>query len=610
VHFNHRRQQSLRARALAANLALAAISVTVLTVLFLLAQRSALERQLELRARTLAEFVASQSQFAMLVGNRTELDSVAAAAVSSEDVLFVELAPLGREKIYSHRPGPRPRRSVQVTQPVLPPSPDRVVEWESRPGAAPLGSVSVGLSVEKEEALFNHMVRSAIAVSALALLLIAAVEYWQLRRLLEPLASLIAFTREVGAGNLDRAAPVERPDELGHLTVAFNQMVERLRATTVSRDHVDNIIRSMDESLVVVDATGRIRMVNEAALRLLGYREDELAGRPAAILLDGDVPPSDCRACELFYRARDGRPIPVLFSSAALRGASGQGTVWVASDMTEPKRVQQELVAAKEAAEEASRAKSVFLATMSHELRTPLTAILGYSEMLQQDCDDLDLPEMKKELGRIEKSGQVLLELISNVLDLSRVEAGRIELETERFDVVEVVNDVAETIAPLAAQNRNRIVWPTPKDPLETLADPGRFRQSLLNLAANACKFTKDGLISLEAYRETFANREWMAVRVRDTGIGMTPEQMTKLFQPFTQADSSTTRKYGGSGLGLAISRKFCNLMGGDITVESTLGAGSTFTIRIPAVPIQNPTEEADEMVEQMSDGKNLAGGR
>jgi PAS domain S-box-containing protein len=603
VHFHHRRQQSLRTRALAANLAVAATSVTVLTVLFLLAQRSALEKQLELRARTLAEFVASQSQFAMLVGNRAELETVAAAAVSSEDVLFVELTPGGRERIYARRPGPLPRRSVQVTQPVLPPSPDRLVEWESRSAAAPLGSVSVGLSEEKEEALFNHMVRSAIAVSALALLLIAAVEFWQLRRLLQPLSALIDFTREVGAGNLDRAAPVERPDELGHLTVAFNQMVERLRATTVSRDHVGNIIRSMDESLVVVDAAGGIRMVNEAALRLLGYHEEDLAGQPAAMLLDGDAPPSDCRARELFYRARDGRAIPVLFSSAALRGASGQRTVWVASDMTEPKRVQQELVAAKEAAEEASRAKSVFLATMSHELRTPLTAILGYSEMLQQDCDELALPEMKKDLGRIEKSGQVLLELISNVLDLSRVEAGRIELERERFDVVEVVNDVAETIAPLAGHNRNRIVWPAPAQPLETVADPGRFRQSVLNLAGNACKFTRDGLISLEACREAFAGREWLAVRVRDTGIGMTPEQMSRLFQPFTQADSSTTRKYGGSGLGLAISRKFCNLMGGDITVESTLGVGSTFTIRIPAVPIHDSAMPADELVGQRSDG-------
>jgi signal transduction histidine kinase len=600
-------RQSLQTRALAANLALSAITVVVLTLFFLLAQRSALERQLELRARTLAEFVASQSQFAMLVGNRPEMESVAAAALSSEDVLFVELAPRGREKISARRPGLPPRRFVNVTQPVLPPAHDGVVEWETRSPGAPLGAVSVALSVEKEEALFERMVRSAVAVSALALLLIALVEYWQLRRLLHPLASLIAFTREVGAGNLERAAPVERRDELGHLTEAFNQMVARLRATTVSRDCVDNIISSMGESLVVVDSGGAVSRVNEATLLLLGYREEELLGRPGATILDGASPPSGCRASELFYRARDGRTIPVLFSSAVLRGESGQGTVWVAQDMTEPKRVHEELVAAKDAAEQASRAKSVFLATMSHELRTPLTAILGYSEMLQQDCEELNLTEMKRELGIIEKSGRILLELISNVLDLSRVEAGRIELEWERFDVVAIVAGVAETIAPLALQNRDRVVWQPPAEPLATVADPTRLRQSVLNLAGNACKFTRDGVIALTACREAYAGRQWIAVRVSDTGIGISPEQMGKLFQPFSQADSSTTRKYGGSGLGLAISRKFCNLMGGHITVDSVPGQGSTFTLRIPALDLDSPPQaapiKAEEMFERVSDG-------
>jgi PAS domain S-box-containing protein len=596
-------RQSLRARALAANLALAAIAITVLTVVFLLAERSALEKQLKLRAGTLAEFVASQSQLAMLIGNRAELQNVAAAAVSGEDVLLVELECSGQAKISAGGRGANAARLVRVTRPVLPPADDDLVEWESKQPSAPLGSVSVSLSMEKEEALFDQMVRSAVTVSFLALLLIAGVGYWQLRRLLHPLTSLIAFTRNVGAGNLEGATPVERPDELGQLTVAFNQMVEQLRSTTVSRDSVDNIIRSMHESLVVVDGSGSIRTVNDATLSLLGYEREELVGQAALAIVDGDSPPAECRACDLFYRARDGRSIPVLFSAAVLRGASGQGTVWVAQDMTEPRRVRQELVAAKEAAEQASRAKSIFLATMSHELRTPLSAILGYSEMLQQDCDELDLPEMKKELGRIEKSGQILLELISNVLDLSRVEAGKIELEKERFDVVETVGSVVETIEPLARQNRNRVVWEPPSEPLQTVADPGRFRQSLLNLAANACKFTRDGLISLEAGRENSVDREWILVKVRDTGIGISPAQMAKLFQPFTQADSSTTRKYGGSGLGLAISRKFCNLMGGDITVESTPGAGSTFAIRIPAVDLQDSPQLAEEMIGQLRDG-------
>jgi signal transduction histidine kinase len=187
------------------------------------------------------------------------------------------------------------------------------------------------------------------------------------------------------------------------------------------------------------------------------------------------------------------------------------------------------------------------------------------------------------------------------VLDLSRVEAGRIDLERERFDVVEIVSDVVSTIAPLASKNGNRVIWQPPA-PLTTVADPGRFRQSVLNLAGNACKFTRDGVVTLEAVREVFAGQEWVTVSVSDNGIGISPEQMSKLFQSFSQADSSTTRKYGGSGLGLAISRKFCNLMGGDITVESAVGKGSTFTLRIPAIdPAQESGVRADERIEQIS---------
>jgi PAS domain S-box-containing protein len=523
-------------------------------------------------------------------------------------VLLVELAPRGQEKIAARRPNSRGLRFIQVIRPVLSPRRDRLVEWETHPGSTPaLGSVRVGLSTEKEEALFAQTVRNAVAVSALALLLIAAVEYWQLRRLLHPLTALIAFTRQVGAGNLERAAPVERPDELGHLTVAFNQMVERLQSTTVSRDYVDNIIRSMGESLVVVDTGGVIRTVNEATLALLGYTDGELAGRPASTILPEGAPAADCHGAEMFYLARDSRIIPVLFSSATLSGKDGSvlGVVWVAQDMTEPRRVQQELVAAKEAAEQASRAKSVFLANMSHELRTPLNAIIGYSEMLQEDCQQHALPEMQEELARIQRSGDILLELISNVLDLSRIEAGKIELENELFDVAAAVDSVVETIGPLARQNGNRVAVLYPAAPLTTVADLTRFRQSLLNLAGNACKFTKNGQVSLEARRHTEDGRDWISVHVRDTGIGISREQIGKLFQTFSQADSSTTRKYGGSGLGLAISRRFCNLMGGDISVESAPGVGSTFTLRIPAVESQEAAEPADEVMEGVTHGED-----
>jgi len=177
----------------------------------------------------------------------------------------------------------------------------------------------------------------------------------------------------------------------------------------------------------------------------------------------------------------------------------------------------------------------------------------------------------------------VLLHMVNQVLDFSKAEAHRVELHPETFDARETVQDVVASVGPLAARNRNRLDVQLDPASVEVHTDPARFRQSLLNLVANACKFTQDGEIRVELIRESREGRDWVAVHVKDTGIGISPEQQVKLFQAFTQADASTTRRYGGTGLGLAISRKLCRLMGGDISVESELGRGSNFQIRIPA---------------------------
>ena len=234
--------------------------------------------------------------------------------------------------------------------------------------------------------------------------------------------------------------------------------------------------------------------------------------------------------------------------------------------------------------EAASRHKSQFLANMSHELRTPLNAIIGVSEMLLEDARDFGHDDQVEPLERILRAGRHLLALINEVLDLSKIEAGKVELEIETFAIAPLVGDVASTLGPAAEKNGNRIDLHC-ADGLGTMcADETRIRQALLNLTSNAVKFTERGVVTLAAEREQADGREWIVFRVTDTGIGMTPEQMGRLFQDFTQADSSTTRKYGGTGLGLAISRRFCRMMGGDITVRSEPGRGSTFTIRLPAV--------------------------
>jgi signal transduction histidine kinase/CheY-like chemotaxis protein len=238
---------------------------------------------------------------------------------------------------------------------------------------------------------------------------------------------------------------------------------------------------------------------------------------------------------------------------------------------------------ARAAAEDADRAKSQFLANMSHELRTPLNAIIGYSEMLQEEAEDLGQAELTPDLQKINAAGKHLLTLLNDILDLSKIEAGKMDLYVETFDLASVLLDVETTIQPLVEKNANTLVVSRSTHLGEMRADLTKVRQNLFNLLSNACKFTQHGTIALNVSREVVDGMDWVTFRVSDTGIGMAPEQMARLFQPFTQADTSTTRQYGGTGLGLAITKHFCQMMGGDITVESELGQGSTFCMTLPA---------------------------
>jgi PAS domain S-box-containing protein len=397
-------------------------------------------------------------------------------------------------------------------------------------------------------------------------------------------------------------------------------IAERRRAEDSMRLR-DRALKAIAQGILISDPAqpeNPVIYANDAFERLTGYARSEVKGRNCRFLQGPGTDPAtidelrtairerrDCAVEILNYR-KDGTTFWNALAIAPVQDACGRVThfVGVQTDVTERKRFEEELRRAKESAEAASRSKSAFLANMSHELRTPLNAIIGYSEMLREEAEDLGRPEFVADLTRIYASGKHLLGLINDVLDLSKIEAGRMDLYFEPFAIAELVQGVLSTIQPLAEKSGNAIVLNHSGDLGMMQSDQAKVRQALLNLLSNAAKFTRQGTITVDVAREPGERAGWVLFRVTDDGIGMTVEQIGKLFRPFTQADSSTTRQYGGTGLGLTITRRYCQMLGGDVTVSSTPGRGSTFTIRLPVEPLGASAESQSEPETTPDSGK------
>ncbi len=373
-------------------------------------------------------------------------------------------------------------------------------------------------------------------------------------------------------------------------------MEEQLRWTEESfRLMVESVT---DYAIVMLDPEGRVVSWNAGAERIKGYSAEEIVGQhfsrfyPREDIQSGkpqrdvDVVAAKGQFGDEGWRVRkDGSAFwaNVVFTAIRDQGGNLRGFAMLTRDLTEPMKIEATLTKAKDAADAANQAKSAFLATMSHELRTPMNAILGYSEILMEDAQEKGQEEFIPDLQKIHASGNHLLSLINNILDLSKIEAGKMDLFLESFGISRVIEDVVSTIKPLVEKNANTLQVHCAADLGTMHADLTKVRQSLFNLLSNACKFTENGTITLEASRELIGGVDWIKFSVSDTGIGMAPDQMEKLFQPFVQGDASTSRKFGGTGLGMTITHRFCQMMGGEISAKSEPGGGTTFTIRLPA---------------------------
>ncbi|MEP6506772.1 MAG: response regulator [Gemmatimonadales bacterium] len=407
------------------------------------------------------------------------------------------------------------------------------------------------------------------------------------------------------------------------IVLAMEDVTERRRAEADFRaieTYAQDIVDTVREPLLILDKTLRVQSGNRAFYHTFLVSAEETENRliyelgngqwdiPALRTLLEDIVPKSSVFND-FELEHDfptlGRRVMLLNARKLQAGHHGELLVLAMEDVTERRRAEEEVAKAKEASEIANRTKSLFLANMSHELRTPLNAIVGYSEMLQEEAVEQNLESFDSDLGKINASGRHLLALINDILDLSKIEAGKMELYLESFDLNALIDDVASTIQPMVVANANTFNIVRPADLGRMLADQVKVRQALYNLLSNAAKFTHEGTITLTAERHRMDSSEWVVFRVADTGIGLAAEKILRLFQDFTQADASTTRKFGGTGLGLALTRRFCQMMGGDVTVHSLPGEGSTFTIKLPA-DVSEAKMESSEPASESSGTLNV----
>jgi adenylate cyclase len=484
----------------------------------------------------------------------------------------------------------------------------------------------IATATEKTQSVQN-LGRLALAVVVVLSLISSVLIGWFYvgRNIVARLTALSERMLTLAQGDLKSPLPHGGTDEIGRMAEAlavFRATAVEMEETNLKEIHeararLTDAIETISEGFALYDADDKLIVFNSRYKELSAAHADALVlGTTFETILRtvterGEIKDADGRrdawieerlahhhapSSTHLQRRSDGRWIQV-----SERKTANGGVVGIYADITELKQREAELAAARDAADAANQTKSSFLANMSHELRTPLNAIIGYSEILQEDAADKDDKAAIEDLQRIEDAGRHLLGLINNILDLSKIEAGKMDVFIEPVDIQALLKEVLSIVKPLADKSENTIEVICPADIGSFRSDQTKIKQCLLNLMSNANKFMSKGTLTLSVVRE---DNTRICFRVADTGVGMTEEQLGRLFQAFSQADASTTKRFGGTGLGLAITKHFCTMLGGDVTVESTPGKGSTFTIRLPDQAVAPAAVEQPAPAVAAADGR------
>ncbi|MBC8263473.1 MAG: PAS domain S-box protein [Anaerolineales bacterium] len=601
--FSVKVNEELKKAGLADEFAKAISELTILTDQYLAYQEPRIEQNLHLKLNSTNEMIKNAEGF-------IPLDIIGIAFESlNNSFSYLEANFREREELLEKD---APQEEV-----------DRTIYLEERLAALmrseaqKISATAFRISSESRQEVSTMQQRGNLLVSVFAVALVLTIgtsTFFITKSIMEPIEELVRGASIIGRGNLEHRIDIKGRDETGYLSQAFNEMVAQLKQ---QRDHLleseerfRQFFENEPEYCYMISPEGIILDVNDAALKVLGYKKEELVGKPLQTIY---APESLPKMKQLFVKwektgalrdeemnilTKDGDRRIVLLSTGVVRDKDGKllRSVSVQRDITERKRAEEELrkhrehleelveertaelAVAKEQAESADRLKSAFLATMSHELRTPLNSIIGFTGIILQGLVGPLNDEQTKQLSMVQGSAHHLLNLINDVLDISKIEAGQVEIVSEPFDMRQAIEKVVRTVTPLAEEKGLALVAEVAPEVGTITSDRRRVEQIVINLVNNAVKFTEQGEVRIVCQ----VDDGWLVTRVIDMGIGIKPDDMDKLFETFRQIDSTLTRQHEGTGLGLSICQKLVEMLGGEIWAESEWGVGSTFTFTLP----------------------------